>query len=83
MSFSVYLNSVNGTQAVAGQVNQIQYNFDWRNTPAHEGGYKVYMSFASEQFPFSSPTTQFGVVRILDLGGILKKTLYINRIFLF
>ena len=66
MSFSVYLNSVNGTQAVAGQVNQIQYNFDWRNTPAHEGGYRVRMTFASEQQAVA--ILSFGVIRIQDLG---------------
>jgi len=71
MSFSVYLNSVNGTQVVAGQNNQITYNFDFRNTPKHEGAYRVRMSFASEQQTYSSGNVNFGVVRILDLGGVL------------
>lgn len=71
MSFSVYLNSTNGTQVVAGQNNQITYNFDFANTPAHNGPYKVYMSFASEQQTYGSGSQSFGVVRIADLGGIL------------
>ena len=71
MSFSVYLNSTNGTQVVAGQNNHITYNFDFRNTPAHEGSYKVYMSFASEQQTYGSGSVSFGVVRIADLGGIM------------
>jgi hypothetical protein len=66
MSFSVYLNSVNGTQ-VAGAQSQIQYNFDFTSTPPHSGGYKVYMTFASEQQAFSPTTIQFGRVNI-DLG---------------
>lgn len=71
MSFSVYLNSTNGTQVVGGQNNQIQYNFDFANTPKHDGPYKVYMSFSSEQQTYASGSASFGVVRIQDLGGIL------------
>lgn len=71
MSFSVYLNSTNGTQVVAGQNNQITYNFDFANTPAHDGGYKVNASFASEQQTYGSGSVSFGVIRIPDLGGIL------------
>jgi len=67
MSFSVYLNSTNGTQ-VAGAMNQIQYNMDFTNTPKHDGAYKVYMSFASEQQAYFSGSANFGVVRIQDLG---------------
>jgi len=69
MSFSVYLNSTNGTQ-VAGSQNQIQYNMDFTNTPKHDGAYKVYMSFASEQQPYFSGSANFGVIRIQDLGVI-------------
>jgi len=67
MSFSVYLNSTNGTQ-VAGSMNQIQYNLDFTNTPKHDGAYKVYMSFASEQQAYFSGSANFGVIRIQDLG---------------
>jgi hypothetical protein len=66
MSFSVYVNSVNGTQ-VAGAQSQIQYNFDWRNTPAHDGAYKVHMTFASEQQTYASGSVNFGRVNV-DLG---------------
>jgi hypothetical protein len=66
MSFSVYVNSINGTQ-VAGAQSQIQYNFDFKNTPEHKGGYKVYMTFASEQQTYSSGSVNFGRVNI-DLG---------------
>ena len=66
MSFSVYLNSINGTQ-VAGAQSQVQYNFDFRNTPAHDGGYKVRMTFASEQQVYSSASLNFGRVNI-NLG---------------
>lgn len=67
MSFSVYLNSTNGTQ-VAGSMNQIIYNLDFTNTPKHDGAYKVYMSFASEQQSYFSGSANFGVIRIQDLG---------------
>lgn len=66
MSFSVYCNSINGTQ-VAGAQNQIQYNFDFRSTPAHNGGYKVRMTFASEQQVYSSSSLNFARVNI-NLG---------------
>jgi len=67
MSFSIYLNSTNGTQ-VAGSMNQITYNLDFTNTPKHDGAYKVYMSFASEQQAYFSGSANFGVIRIQDLG---------------
>lgn len=67
MSFSVYCNSLNGTQ-VAGSMNQIQYNFDWSSTPKHDGGYRVRMSFASEQQTYATGSINFGVVRIPNLG---------------
>jgi hypothetical protein len=67
MSFSIYCNSLNGTQ-VAGNMNEIVYNFDYTNTPAHDGGYKVYMSFASEPQAYVSGSAIFGVIRIPDLG---------------
>jgi hypothetical protein len=50
MSFSVYLNSFDGTKIVAGNTNQIEYNFAFDFTPPHDGGYKVYMTFASQIF---------------------------------
>jgi len=50
MSFSVYLNSFEGTKIVAGNTNQIEYNFAFDATPPHEGGYNVYMTFASQIF---------------------------------
>ena len=72
MSFSIYINSVNGTQ-VAGAQNQIQYNFDFRNTPEHKGGYKVYMTFASEQQTYGTGSINFGRVNI-DLGVLNSYT---------
>ena len=67
MSFSVYVNSINGTQ-VAGAQNQIQYNFDWRNTPAHDGAYKVHMTFASEQQTYNlTGSVNFALVNV-NLG---------------
>jgi hypothetical protein len=66
MSFSVYLNSINGTQ-VAGAQSQIQYNFDFTNTPKHDGGYKVSMSFASELQTYIPASAMFGRIHI-DLG---------------
>lgn len=67
MSFSIYCNSLNGTQ-VAGLMNEIVYNFDFTNTPAHDGAYKVYMSFASETQIYASGSATFGVIRMQDLG---------------
>lgn len=66
MSFSVYLNSINGAQ-VSGAQNQIQYNFDFNNTPEHHGGYKVWMSFASETQTYNGTPPMFGRINI-DLG---------------
>jgi len=68
MSFSIYLNSTTGTEVVGGVRNQIVYNFDFTNTPKHDGGYKVYMSFASELQTYVPASAIFGVVRIPDLG---------------
>jgi len=68
MSFSIYCNSINGTQ-IAGAQSQIQYNFDFRNTPAHSGGYSVRMTFASEQQTYASGSVNFGRVNI-DLGVV-------------
>ena len=44
------LNSVDGTKVVAGNTNQIIYNFAFDKTPEHKGGYKVYMTFCSKFF---------------------------------
>ena len=49
MSFNICLNSVDGTK-VAGNLNQVIYNFAFPNTPAHDGGYKVTMAFASNLY---------------------------------
>jgi hypothetical protein len=65
MSFSVNLNSVDGTKVVAGKTNQITYNFAFDKTPEHKGGYKVYMVFCS----------QFFQTRVFDY---YYKELYIN-----
>jgi len=50
MSFSVNLNSVDGTKVVAGRTAQIIYNFAFDKTPEHKGGYNVYMTFMSQFF---------------------------------
>ena len=50
MSFSINLNSVDGTKVVAGITTQIIYNFDWSSTPKHSGGYRVGMTFCSQMF---------------------------------
>ena len=50
MSFSIYLNSVEGRKIVAGNTNQIEYNFAFDKTPEHKGGYKVSMTFCSQFF---------------------------------
>lgn len=67
MSFTIYLNSNQGTE-LAGAKNQIIYNFDFRSTPEHAGGYKVYMTFASEQQAYINGSYNFGRVNI-DLGA--------------
>jgi len=66
MSFSIYIQSTNGTQ-VAGAQSQIQYNIDFTNTPKHDGGYKVTMSFASELQTYIPASALFGRINI-DLG---------------
>jgi len=66
MSFSVFLNSNQGTE-VAGAKNQIIYNFDWSSTPEHSGGYRVSMTFASEQQTYIGSSYNFGRVSV-DLG---------------
>lgn len=50
MSFSVNLNSVEGTKVVAGRNNQIIYNFAFDKTPEHKGGYNVTLVFCSVFF---------------------------------
>jgi len=70
MSFSLYLNSTNGTEVVGGVKNQIVYNVDFTNTPKHDGGYKITMSFASELQTYIPASAIFGVVRITDLGSL-------------
>lgn len=49
MSFNISLNSVDGTQ-IAGNNNQIEYNFAFDKTPEHKGGYKVSFAFASNYY---------------------------------
>ena len=66
MSFSVFLNSLDGTQ-INGAVNEIQYNFDWLSVPKHSGGYKVSMTFNSESQNYNNNLLNFGLVNI-DLG---------------
>lgn len=66
MSFSIFLNSLDGTR-LNGLVNEVQYNFNFGNTPSHTGAYKVYMTFASEQQLYSGNFLNFGLVNI-DLG---------------
>lgn len=68
MSFSLYLNSIDGTR-VNGNVTEIQYNFDFLATPQHNGGYKVNMTFASEKQPHIGAFLNFGLVNI-DLGVV-------------
>jgi hypothetical protein len=65
MSFSIYINSNNAI--TAGAMNLLDYNFDFRNTPEHKGGYKVYMTFASEQQTYGTGSINFGRVNI-NLG---------------
>jgi len=49
MSFNISLNSVDGRQ-IAGNNNQIEYNFAFDKTPEHKGGYKVSFAYASNYF---------------------------------
>jgi hypothetical protein len=46
MSFNISLNSVDGRQ-IAGDNNQIEYNFAFDKTPDHKGGYKVSFAYSS------------------------------------
>ena len=72
MSFSVYLDSANGIQ-VSGAQSQILYNFDFNNTPKHDGAYKVWMSFASETQDYGGAPPMFGCVNI-NLGVLKSYT---------
>jgi len=59
MSFNISLNSVDGRQ-IAGNNNQIEYNFAFDKTPDHKGGYKVSFAYSSlffDENPFV-PTLQ-------------------------
>jgi len=66
MSFSVCLNSIDGTR-INGLVNEIEYNFDWNSVPKHSGGYKVSMTFNSEAQNYNNNLLNYGLVNI-DLG---------------
>jgi len=62
------LNSVDGTR-IGGLLNQVVYNFAFDKTPEHKGGYKVYMTFASDTF--STPAFSYSFKDIYvnaDLG---------------
>lgn len=47
MSFSIILNSVNGTKIVNTTNNQVSYNFDFSIPSRHDGQYKLNYSFLS------------------------------------
>lgn len=70
MSFTVCLNSIDGTQ-VAGSNNQVTYNFAFDKTPEHKGGYKVTMAFAGTTVQITSnPFTSFGKIYVnANLGA--------------
>lgn len=54
MSFSLYLNSVDGNQVTNNQ--QIEYNVDFSKTPSHDGAYKVSVTYESDHFNWQTPT---------------------------
>lgn len=69
MSFSVYCNSLNGTQ-VAGAMNSMTYNFDWAGIDTdYEGAYKVSFAFASETQTYI-PASSIPARLNIDLGII-------------
>lgn len=75
MSFSVNLNSVDGTKIVAGRTNQIQYNFAFDKTPEHKGGYNVYMTFISQAFEERVFGFYFPAIYVnIDLGASSSST---------
>ena len=47
MSFTLILNSVNGTKIVNTTNNQVSYNFDFSIPSRHDGNYKLNYSFLS------------------------------------
>jgi len=55
MSFSIYLNSVDGNQVNNNNNTQIEYNVDFSKTPSHDGAYKVSVTFESEYISFQTP----------------------------
>jgi hypothetical protein len=75
MSFSVYLNSFEGTKIVAGNTNQIEYNFAFDFTPPHDGGYNVYMTFVSNFFEERVAGFTFGDIYVnAQLGAVNSYT---------
>ena len=70
MSFTVCLNSIDGTQ-VAGNNNQVTYNFAFDKTPEHKGGYKVTMAFAGTTVQITNnPFINFGKIYVnANLGA--------------
>jgi hypothetical protein len=68
MSFNISLNSVDGRQ-IAGNNNQIEYNFAFDKTPEHKGGYKVSFAFASNFFDENPFTPQLQDIYVdVNLG---------------
>jgi hypothetical protein len=68
MSFNISLNSVDGRQ-IAGNNNQIEYNFAFDKTPEHKGGYKVSFAYASNYFDMNPFVPQYQDIYVdVNLG---------------
>lgn len=67
MSFSIFLIATNGSQTVAGQRNDVFYNFDWNSSPLSDcTEYEVTFTFVS----FGTATTTNDIFYIeTDWGG--------------
>jgi hypothetical protein len=59
MSFSLLLNSKDGTRVISNSINQVTYNLDFNNTPKHSGAYYVYMTFVSSRFEMGAAVNSF------------------------
>ena len=67
MSFTIVLNSANGT----GNVYSKEYNIDWTATPAHSGKYKLNYTFCSSSI---ASITNTCILININLGTYDKYT---------
>jgi hypothetical protein len=68
MSFTLYLNSENGTKVNAGSTQAVSYNFNW-SVLDNNASYELAFSFASKDGGALTAGSQFAL-RLNGIGGL-------------